>query len=104
MAKAKYQQIIDDILLQIQNGSLEAGMKLPTQRELATMYQVNRSTVIQALDILQSYGTIESKPRKGLFIADNKWNTYIKDNIQWQTYMSHSTSKIISILYNESMN
>lgn len=93
MGKAKYQQIIDDILLQIQNGSLETGMKLPTQRELATMYQVNRSTVIQALDILQSYGTIESKPRKGLFIADNKWNTYIKDNIQWQTYMSHSTSK-----------
>lgn len=93
MTKAKYQQIIDDILLQIQNGTLEANMKLPTQRDLATTYQVNRSTVIQALEILQSYGTIESKPRLGYFVADNKWNTYIKDNIQWQSYISHSSSK-----------
>ncbi|MCG7339782.1 PLP-dependent aminotransferase family protein [Staphylococcus sp. ACRSN] len=93
MSKAKYQQIIDDILLQIQEGKLESGMKLPTQRSLASQYNVNRSTVIQALEILHSYGTIESKPRKGMFITDNKWNTYLNDNIQWQSYISHSTTK-----------
>lgn len=69
MFTPKYKEIIDDILLKIKNGDLEAGMKLPSQRNLATQYRVDRSTIIQSLEILQSYGVLESKARKGLYVS-----------------------------------
>ncbi|RIN33691.1 PLP-dependent aminotransferase family protein [Staphylococcus succinus] len=93
MFKPKYKQIIDDIMTQINKGMLEPGMKLPSQRQMVQHYNVNRSTVIQALDILQSYGVLEAKERSGLFLSDNKLNTYISNNINWHKYISSSTTK-----------
>ena len=63
MFKPKYKQIIDDIISQIDSGDLEQGMQLPSQRDMASLYQVNRSTVIQALDILKSQGIIEGREK-----------------------------------------
>ena len=64
MFKPKYKQIIDDIISQIDSGDLEQGMQLPSQRDMASLYQVNRSTVIQSLDILKSQGIIEGREKQ----------------------------------------
>lgn len=93
MFKSKYKQIIDDIISQIDSGDLEQGMQLPSQRDMASLYQVNRSTVIQALDILKSQGIIEGREKQRLYVSGNTWHTYIKNNINWQNYISHSTTK-----------
>ncbi|HAR6864927.1 TPA: GntR family transcriptional regulator, partial [Staphylococcus aureus] len=55
MTKFQYKKIIDDIINKINNGILSPGDKLYSQRKLAKYYNVNKSTVIQALDILKSY-------------------------------------------------
>ncbi|MDK9857495.1 aminotransferase-like domain-containing protein [Staphylococcus equorum] len=93
MFKPKYKKIIDDIISKINDETFERGMKLPSQRKMANYYDVNRSTIIQALDILQSYGVIEGKERSGLYLSDNKWSTYINNNTNWQKYISNSSSK-----------
>ena len=71
MFKPKYKQIIDDIIAQIDTGELEQGMQLPSQRDTASQYQVNRSTVIQAFDILKSQGIIEGREKQRLYVSGN---------------------------------
>ena len=61
MGNFQYKMIIDDIINKINNGELSSGDKLPSQREISQYYNVNRSTVIQSLDILKSYGILEKK-------------------------------------------
>ena len=43
----------------MENGQLE--VKIPSQRQLAKLFQVNRSTVITALDELMADGLIQGK-------------------------------------------
>ncbi|NQD99297.1 PLP-dependent aminotransferase family protein [Staphylococcus xylosus] len=93
MFKPKYKKIIDNIILQIDTGELEPGMQLPSQRDMARKYQVNRSTVIQAIDILKSQGIIKGREKQRLYVSGNTWHTYIRNNINWQNYISNSTTK-----------
>jgi len=48
----KYRQIIDYMKEKIENGEWPIGSKIPSQRQLAQLFHVNRSTVINALDEL----------------------------------------------------
>lgn len=64
MGNFQYKTIIDDIINKINNGELSSGDKLPSQREISQYYNVNRSTVIQSLDILKSYGILETIEKK----------------------------------------
>ncbi|ATN58952.1 transcriptional regulator [Staphylococcus aureus] len=64
MTKFQYKKIIDDIINKINNGILSPGDKLYSQRKLAKYYNVNKSTVIQALDILKSYGILDTIEKK----------------------------------------
>ncbi|WP_249685932.1 winged helix-turn-helix domain-containing protein, partial [Bacillus velezensis] len=41
----KYRQIVDYMKEKIENGEWPIGSKTPTQRQLAKLFQVNRSTV-----------------------------------------------------------
>lgn len=61
---------MDDIINKIDNGVLSPGDKLPSQREISKYYNVNRSTVIQAIDILKSYGILESIEKRGFMYLD----------------------------------
>lgn len=68
MTKFQYKKIIDDIINKINNGILSPGDKLYSQRKLAKYYNVNKSTVIQALDILKSYGILDTIEKKKVFM------------------------------------
>ncbi|GEP79087.1 hypothetical protein SCA05_08800 [Staphylococcus carnosus] len=70
MNKFQYKMIMDDIINKIDNGVLSPGDKLPSQREISKYYNVNRSTVIQAIDILKSYGILESIEKRGFMYLD----------------------------------
>ncbi|SUM74739.1 GntR family transcriptional regulator [Staphylococcus saccharolyticus] len=63
MNKFQYKMIIDDIINKINKGILSYGDKLPSQRTISE--HVNRSTVIQAIDILKSYAILESIEKRG---------------------------------------
>lgn len=68
--KALYIQIADAIIAAIKSGKLTSGNALPGSRQLAKLFDVNRNTVIEALDILIAEGWLISIDRKGTFVAD----------------------------------
>lgn len=68
--QAVYLQIADAIISDIHSGRLKAGDALPGSRNLAQLLQVNRNTVVQALDVLINEGWLISKSRKGIFVSD----------------------------------
>lgn len=57
-----YELIVQQIETAIFDGSLTPGMRLPSERELMTQFGVSRSTVREALRILQSEGKVQSRP------------------------------------------
>ncbi|TCO77462.1 winged helix-turn-helix domain-containing protein [Marinisporobacter balticus] len=69
-----YKQIIDYSKDRMRNGEWTIGSKLPTQRELAKIFEVNRSTIVEALDELKAEGLIEGKSGKGTSIVNNTWS------------------------------
>ena len=54
----KYQELTEQLRLQIVSGEIAPGQKLPSENTLSTQYQVSRQTVRKALAILQNEGYI----------------------------------------------
>ena len=48
------------------------GMRLPSEREMASAFGVQRGTVRSALQILLDKGMILAKPRAGYFVATRR--------------------------------
>ncbi|MEC4113819.1 MocR-like pyridoxine biosynthesis transcription factor PdxR [Myroides pelagicus] len=67
--KALYLQIADAIIEDIQMGRLQSGTALPGSRVLAKELGVNRNTIVEALNVLIAERWLESKERKGTFVA-----------------------------------
>src|SRR6266851_5784473 len=53
----------------ILDGRLSAGTRLPTDEELAALYQISRDTVRQALALLANEGLIERVQGRGTFVS-----------------------------------
>ncbi|MFC0561384.1 aminotransferase-like domain-containing protein [Halalkalibacter alkalisediminis] len=73
MKKPKYQLIVDFIKDKISKGEWAIGSRIPSQRHLAKMFDVNRSTVITALEELMADGLIEGITGKGTIVTNNTW-------------------------------
>lgn len=88
-ATPKYQQIISYFLTRIQAGDWPIGDQLPTQRQLAQQFGVNRSTVSQAMTILLADGVLTTAHGGGTRIASNSWSVMMAhDPMNWQDYIS----------------
>lgn len=66
----RYSVIHDDIVEQVRTGSLEPGMRLPSESDLAKRYGVSRMTVRQALDLLASDEIVVRKHGSGTFVRE----------------------------------
>lgn len=67
--KCLYEQIYEHIKMEIREGKLLAGERLPSTRSLAEQLQVARTTVDYAYTQLLSEGYIEARPYKGYFVC-----------------------------------
>lgn len=68
--KPLYEQIYDYIRINIADGKISCGEKLPSTRFLSRHLQVSRSTVELAYEQLLSEGYIESEPCRGYYASD----------------------------------
>ncbi|MET3699715.1 GntR family transcriptional regulator of abcA and norABC [Bacillus oleivorans] len=67
-------QIYQYIKNKILNGDWSLGTTLPPQRTLAKQFQVNRSTIVAALDELAADGLIEARVGRGTIVVNNTWS------------------------------
>lgn len=66
-----FEEIINQIKAKIEDGRLQRGDKLPTERALASQFQVSRNTVREALRTLEISGlvTLKRGSSGGAFVA-----------------------------------
>jgi len=63
-------QLISKIRDLMNHKNLEPGDKLPSERMLSDKFGVSRSNVREAIQKLEFYGLLYSKPQSGTFVAD----------------------------------
>lgn len=91
-----YVQIKDHFKLKIMNGEWPVGLIIPTQRDLAKLFMVNRSTIVSAIDELKAEGILEGKGKGGTKIINNlspflaniqpNWQAYIEEGIHMPNF------------------
>lgn len=64
-----YTEISNGIAVQIKNGVLKAGDKLPSVRTLCQEHQISMNTAKRVFLELESQSLIESKPQSGYFVS-----------------------------------
>jgi GntR family transcriptional regulator, transcriptional repressor for pyruvate dehydrogenase complex len=65
-----YEKIAALLLKKIIKGEMKVGEKLPTERNLALSFEVNRSTVREALKKLESLDVIEIRHGDGVYVKN----------------------------------
>jgi len=65
-----YEKIANDLRQSINDGVYVVADRLPSMRVLSTQYSVSISTTIQAYEILEQEGYIESRPKSGIFVRE----------------------------------
>ena len=83
-----YKQIVEYVCSKVSSGDWTVGSKLPTQREMAKVFKVNRSTVVSAMEELMSYGMIEAAYGGGTRIASNTWSLLMSSPPDWNKYIA----------------
>ena len=68
-ARPRYLSAAKALEEELRNGALDAGDRLPAERELCRRLQVSRVTIRRALAELRSRGLIESAGSRGWFVA-----------------------------------
>jgi len=69
--KGIFQQIAENLCHQILEGGLPPGERVPSVRDLAEEFEVNRNTLLRTYSILENSGIIVNKRGIGFFVADN---------------------------------
>jgi DNA-binding FadR family transcriptional regulator len=64
-----YEHVARRIMQDIRAGLLAPGQRLPSERELARQMEVGRSSVREAIGVLQVDGIVETRPGSGSFVA-----------------------------------
>ncbi|MEC1670711.1 MocR-like pyridoxine biosynthesis transcription factor PdxR [Bacillus mojavensis] len=95
-----HRQIEQYIKKKILHGEWAVGTKIPSQRTLADMFQVNRSTVTAAIDELASQGLLEGRRGGGTKVVNSTWSVLASaPPLDWSTYVRsgihHPNSSII---------
>ena len=74
LTKNENQEIQNDIITKMRDlmnhKNLEPGDKLPSERMLSEKFEVSRTNVREAIQKLEFYGILKSKPQSGTFVAD----------------------------------
>jgi GntR family transcriptional repressor for pyruvate dehydrogenase complex len=78
--------VINRIKNMIESHDFAAGEKLPTERELAEMFGVGRSSVREALQALRTVGALERRQGKGTFLGDAAVQSLQKMDVSAEKY------------------
>ncbi len=63
------EDIVEQIKALIRDGQLKPGERLPSERKLAQILEVGRSSLREAINSLSMMGLVEVRQRKGIFIG-----------------------------------
>jgi GntR family transcriptional regulator len=88
-----YRQLIDQVLVSIAAGQLNAGDQLPTVRQLAVDLSINPNTVVRAYKELEIRGMLTTQQGTGTFITTKKVKS---DEAQRQKRLSQMLAEFVA--------
>src|SRR4051794_34181737 len=63
-----YEELAEDLATLVEKGTLRAGDRLPSVRQLSQQRRVSVSTVLQAYLLLENRGVVETRPQSGHYV------------------------------------
>jgi DNA-binding FadR family transcriptional regulator len=94
-AKRLSDSAVDEILGLIREGKLELGSKLPSERELITRLSVSRSSLREAIRMLEATGVLVVRPGRGTWIRDD-YRQPAKDG--WLSWLPNHQKDVTELL------
>ncbi|MEE0741663.1 MAG: PLP-dependent aminotransferase family protein [Emergencia sp.] len=91
--KPVYRQIVEYVSGKVASGDWVIGSRLPSQRAMAEAFDVNRSTIVAAMEELISYGILESGFGSGTRVASNTWSLLMSQPPDWNKYIQSGPFK-----------
>ncbi|GER70233.1 hypothetical protein BpJC7_15360 [Weizmannia acidilactici] len=89
-----YMQLVDFIKQEILSGNIHPGEKLPSKWKLAEYLGLSINTIQSAYEQLTAEGYAESRPRKGIFVADFKNDLLPETCFSINSYMKKPARKM----------
>ncbi|TCP20651.1 GntR family transcriptional regulator [Scopulibacillus darangshiensis] len=65
-----YHEVIEQIMSAIERGDIHPGSKFPSERQLAEKLSVSRTTIKEAISVMESSGTVIVRPGVGTFLRE----------------------------------
>jgi GntR family transcriptional regulator, regulator for abcA and norABC len=82
-----HEQICAYMKGKILNAEWTVGTRLPSQRQMASSFGVNRSTVVAALDELASLGLVAGNTGGGTRVTNSSWGILASAPTDWGSYV-----------------
>ncbi|KXZ40688.1 transcriptional regulator, GntR family [Alkalithermobacter thermoalcaliphilus JW-YL-7 = DSM 7308] len=96
---AKYLNIYNEIVSQIQSGQLKKDTKLLSENDYMRLYDVSRDTIRKALNLLEQEGYIQKIKGKGSFVLDiNKFDFPVSGIVTFKELAKMMNEKSRTIL------
>lgn len=89
-----YRQIVDNIIKQIENNEYLPNEKLPSERDLAELYGVNRMTVKKAMDMLVEMEYLYRDVGRGTFVKNRMTMKKAMNMLADKGYFNQNTGQI----------
>ncbi len=86
---AKYLQIVNSVIREIQNGNFTIDDPMPSINELSIELDIARDTVERGYKHLKNLGIIHAVPRRGYFIKNNKFTPALKVFLLFNKLSAH---------------
>ena len=97
--KLVFEEVADQIRLQIENGALKGGERLPSELQLCEIFQVSRGSVREAIKSLQTLGILEARSGQGTYISENALSKLNENRLREMVTNSQYRDQILEIRY-----
>ena len=89
---------VEQIESQIFNGVYEPGGRLPSESELVASLHVSRTSIREALRVLESRGMIQVRSGSGAFVANQPFHFYAaRDAVRWLLGRKDSLVQVLQV-------
>lgn len=92
-----YHEVVNEIFSSISKENLKPGDKLPSERTIAESLEVSRTTVKEAISVLEANGIVSIKPGVGVFLVNQTKKVIQQEMVDALNPGQHNLSELIEL-------
>lgn len=93
-----FEQAVEQIRNLILNGDIAPGQKLPTEHELCSQLNASRTSIREALRVLEAEGLVEVKRGSGTYVTMQPSTSWSKNEmVQWLGSHEQTVEQILEV-------